>query len=246
MRNRYSLELMNLSIASEFRKVAYINYRIPAEIIEKFLPKHTKPDHYNGDCMLSLAGFQVKKLKVANVKLPLLKEFDEVDLQIYVKRFDGAKWRNGIVVISRIFNQPALTALTNTFFKTNYVAQMASGTVKETDASLQVKYSWQLNEEEQSFKVRSNQLAAPYDKDTEAAFVLDRPYGYVKSDEKTFEYEIKHAAWHLYTVEEYSINVDFSRQFDPAFNVLNSQVPHSVILTEGSTLEFGENREITS
>ncbi|WP_029034992.1 DUF2071 domain-containing protein [Salinimicrobium terrae] len=237
---------MKLNISSEFRKIALINYTLPPEVVEKFLPEHTKIDFYNGECMISLVGFQVKKLKVAGVKVPLLKDFEKIDLQIYVKRFDGAKWRKGVVVINRIFDQPGVSTLTNTLFKTNYISLPATGTVKETQESLNVKYSWQYDEIDQNFWVRSNRLATPYDKDTEAAFLLDRTHGYIKADEDTYEYEMNHVDWHLFTVEEYSVDVDFSRQFDPALNLLNGQTPHSAILTEGSTVEIGENQLVTS
>ncbi|SOC81365.1 hypothetical protein SAMN06296241_2940 [Salinimicrobium sediminis] len=238
---------MKLSISSEFRKVALLNYIVPPEVVEKYLPKYTKPDLFNGNCYISLVGFQVKKLKVNDLKVPMIKDLDEIDLQIYVKRFDGASWVKGVVVISRLFDQPGLAELTNTLFKTNYTSVPAMGEVNETEKSIEVKYSWQLNGKEQKFSVKSNKLAAPYDKDTEAAFLLDRPFGFIKAgEEETYLYAIKHASWHLYTVEEYAVNVDFSRQFDPVFNILNSRVPHSVILTEGSTVEIGENVEVSS
>ena len=237
---------MKLSISSEFRKVALINYTVPPEVVEKYIPEYTKLDYYNGECMVSLVGFQVQKLKVAGLKFPLLKDFEEIDLQIYVKRFDGARWRKGVVVINRIFDQPAATHLANTIFKTNYSSMPVKGTVEETEDYLKVGYSWQFNEIQQNFWVKSNRLAAPYDKDTAAAFVLDRPYGYLISQDQTYEYEFDHVDWHLYTVEEYSVDIDFSKQFDPAFNILNSQTPQSVLLTEGSTVEIGENQLVQS
>lgn len=238
---------MKLSISSEFRKVALLNYIVPPEVVEKYLPKYTKPDFYNGNCFISLVGFQVKKLKVSDVKVPLIKDFDEIDLQIYVKRFDGARWVKGVVIISRIFDQPGAATLTNTLFKTNYTSMPTTSEVNETEEGLEVKYSWQLNGKEQSFSVKSNNLAAPYDKDTEAAFILDRSLGFIKAgEEETFQYTINHASWHLYTVEEYAVDVDFSRQFDPVLNILNTMVPQSVILTEGSTVEIGENVEVSS
>ncbi|MGI0107664.1 DUF2071 domain-containing protein [Salinimicrobium sp. WS361] len=237
---------MKLHISSEFRKVALINYAIPAEVVEKYLPKHTKPDFLNGLCMISLVGFQVNKLKVADVKLPFLKDFEEIDLQIYVRRFDGAKWQKGVVVIHRILEQPGSAILANTIFKTNYHALPTNSAVEETQEDIKMIYSWQYNDLQQKFWVRSNRLAGPYNKDSEAAFFLDRPFGYLQSGEKTYEYGLNHVDWHLYSVEEYSVDVDFSRQFDPAFNILNSQTPHSVIFTEGSTVEIGENVEVTS
>lgn len=235
---------MKLSISTEFRKVALLNFIIPSEVVKKYLPEHTRLDYYNGQCMISLVGFQVKKLKVADVKVPLLKDFEEIDLQIYVRRFDGGKWRKGVVIINRIFDQPGAATLTNSIFKTNYTSLPTTGTVQETEDFIKVKYSWQYKEIDQNFWVKSNRLAAPYGKDTEAGFILDRTYGYLKAGEDTYEYEIKHVDWHLYTVEEYAVDVDFSRQFDPALNILNGQTPHSVIFTEGSTIEFGENQQI--
>ena len=237
---------MKLSISSEFRKVALVNYVVPPEVVEKYIPKYTKLDFYNGECIISLVGFQVQKLKVAGVKVPLLKDFEEIDLQIYVKRFDGAKWRKGVVVISRIFDQPAATNLANTVFKANYSSMPVSGKVEETEEYLKVKYSWQFREMQQNFWVKSNRLAAPYDKDSAAAFLLDRPYGYLRSEDQTYEYGLDHVDWHLYTVDEYSVDVDFSKQFDPAFNILNNQTPQSVLLTEGSTIEIGENLLVQS
>ncbi|WP_423818545.1 DUF2071 domain-containing protein [Salinimicrobium sp. TIG7-5_MAKvit] len=237
---------MKLHISSEFRKVAFINYAIPAEVVEKYLPKHTKSNLYNGLCMISLVGFQVKKLKVADIKLPFLKDFEEIDLQIYVRRFDGAKWQKGVVVIHRILEQPGSAILANTLFKTNYIALPTSSAVEETQDDIKANYSWQYKGIQQNFWVKSNRLAAPYDKDSKVAFFLDRSFGYIKAGEKTYQYTFNHVDWHLYTVEEYAVDVDFSRQFDPAFNILNAQTPHSVIFTEGSTVEIGENVEVTS
>ncbi len=237
---------MKLHISSEFRKVALINYAIPAEVVEKYLPKHTKPDLYNGLCMISLVGFQVKKLKVADIKLPFLKDFEEIDLQIYVRRFNGAKWQKGVVVIHRILEQPGSAILANTIFKTNYIALPTSSAVEETQDDIKTNYSWQYKGIQQNFWVKSNRLAAPYDKDSKVAFFLDRSFGYIKAGEKTYQYTFNHVDWHLYSVEEYAVDVDFSQQFDPAFNILNSQTPQSVIFTEGSTIKIGENVEVTS
>ena len=238
---------MKLAIASEFRKVALLNYIVPSEVIEQYLPKHTKPDLFNGKYFISLLGFQVNKLKVNDLKVPLIRDFEEIDLQIYVKHFDGAKWVKGIVVISRIFDVPGAATLTNTIFKTNYTSLPTTGEITETEKSLQVTYSWKFDEKDQKFSVTGNNLATPYEKNTEAAFILDRPFGFVKvGEEQTFKYSIHHASWHLYTVEEYAVDVDFSRQFDPKLNLLNNMIPHSVILTEGSTVEFGENVEVGS
>ncbi|MFD2516754.1 DUF2071 domain-containing protein [Salinimicrobium flavum] len=40
--------------------------RVQDEILEKYLPAHTKPGHLNGNCFVSLVGFQFKDLEAAD------------------------------------------------------------------------------------------------------------------------------------------------------------------------------------
>ena len=233
-------------LTSDWKKVALANYIVQPEILEKYLPKYTKMDFFNGNCYVSLVGFQVQNLKIADVKVPLISDFEQIDLRLYVKRFDGANWRRGIVIISSILDKPGLNSLTNSFFSTNYNSLPTSQEIKQTINELDVKYSWNFNEEWQYLRVKSDQLASPFDSDSETGFLLNRPYGYIKAGEMTTEYEISHVSWHTYKVEEYSINVDFSRQFDPYFSIMNSSPPRSVMLVEGSSVEIGTNLQVKS
>lgn len=226
-------------LTCEWRKLAFANYIVPPEVVEKYLPAHTKIDFFNGNCLVSLVGFEFRNVEMAGVKVPFYSDFEEINLRFYVKRFDGSKWRKGTVFISEIVNKSALGILANTLVRENYQILPTSKEIRETENELDVKYSWTFKKEVQHFRVKSDKLASPYVQNSETDFTLDRLYGYGKIDEKTSnEYHINHSSWQTYTVKEYSIHVDFARQFGAEFSMLSSMTPHSVMLTEGSKVEI--------
>lgn len=232
-------------LTCEWRKLAFANYIVPAEILEKYIPPHTKLDYYNGHCFVSLVAFQFRNVKVAGLQVPFHKNFEEINLRFYVKRFDGASWRKGTVFISEIADKTALSTLANTFFHENYKTLPTKQEIEEAHESIKARYSWQYDEQWQQFEVISSTLASPYAKGSEAEFILDRPWGYGKhGDEETNEYKISHPAWPPYEVQEYSIQVDFMKIFGPEFSILSSATPHSVILTEGSSVSAEDRVKI--
>lgn len=234
-------------LTCEWRKLAFFNYTVPPELVERLLPAHTKIDYYNGACFVSLVGFLFKNIQVAGIKVPFYSDFEEINLRFYVRRFDGSQWRKGTVFISEIADKPAMGLLANTLLREHYQILPTRSEVKDTEDELDVKYAWKFQDQEQFIQVRSNRLATPYQTHSESDFILDRLYGYGKIDENSSrEYHISHSAWQVYRVEEYSVSVDFARQFGAEFSILSSMTPHSVMLTEGSKVEFLDINKIRS
>lgn len=234
-------------LSSQWTKLAYANYIVPAEVVEKYLPPHTKIDYYNGNCLVSLVGFNFSHIKFQDIKIPTLADFEQVDLRVYVKRFDGTNWRHGYVVISRILDNVALNILAKLFLKGNSRSSQTSKEIIETENSLEVKYSWQFRESEHFLELKSENLPSPYTPDSETEFILDRKFQYSRlSDSKTTEVEFSHPAWHTYRVNEYAIKVDFALEFGAEFSMLSTAMPHSVVLAEGSTVEIKEGQVVNS
>lgn len=224
-------------LTCEWRKLAFANYIVPPEILEKHLPADTQLDYHNGNCFVSLVGFQFKDVKIAGIKVPLHTDFEEINLRFYVKRKDGTNWRKGTVFISEIADRAALSSLANSVFNENYQTLPTRQQVIEKEDQIRVRYEWLYRDEWQHLEVRSNNIASPVVKGSEADFLIHRYWCYGKqSEDETNEYSISHAEWPIYSVEEYSIAVDFSRVFGSEFNILSSATPHSVILAEGSSV----------
>ena len=234
-------------LTCEWKKLAFANYIVPPEIVEKYLPAHTRLDFFNGNCFVSLVGFQFKNISIAGIKVPFYSDFEEINLRFYVKRFDGAQWRKGTVFISEIANKTALSLLANTLAREHYQILPTSQDIKENEDRLDVKYGWTARDKEQFLRVISSKLITPYEQHSESDFLLDRLYGYGKINEKTSnEYSINHNTWQTYKVLEYSIDVDFAKQFGSEFSILSTMTPYSVMLAEGSKVDIKGIQKIHS
>ncbi len=232
-------------LTAKWKNLVFANYTVPPELIEKHLPSHTKLDFYNGQCYVSLVGFQFKDVQLASLKIPFHNDFEEINLRFYVKRFDGAKWRKGVVFISQIASKTALNTLANVLFQENYQKLETQHEITEDDNSLNAKYSWLFKEEWQHLEAKSGIVASPYAENSEEEFLLNRPWGYEKrTSEETNEYRVSHPDWPIFEVKEYSVKVDFSLLFGPEFNILSSATPKSVILAEGSSVSMEEKNTI--
>lgn len=233
-------------LTCEWRKLAFANYIVPTEVVEKHLPPHTKIDFYNGNCFLSLVGFQFKNVKVAGAKMPFHTDFEEINLRFYVRRFDGQQWRKGTVFISEIVGKPALSVLANSVFNENYQTLPTRQEVTETTGEIQAGYSLFYDNHWHHLKVHCGTLASPVAENSESEFIIHRLWGYgTHNHQETNEYKILHPAWPTYEVREYSVDVDFAKVFGPEFSMLTSATPHSVILAEGSSVTVEDTNRIS-
>lgn len=222
-------------LTCEWRKLAFANYIVTPEIVQKHLPPFKEIDFYNGNCYVSLVGFQFKNVEIADVKVPLHTNFEEINLRFYVKRFDGTSWRKGTVFISEITDRAALSILANSIFHENYQTMPTKQEVKEEPDSFHIAYSWKKDENWQQIKIISEKIAKQVLKGSETHFIIDRPYGYGKHKENsTNEYKISHPLWDIYSAKEYDLNVDFTKNFGAEFSILNNTDPYSVFVAEGS------------
>ena len=222
-------------LTCEWRKLAFANYTVSPEILEKHLPAYTKLDFFNGLCFLSLVAFQFKNVKIGGVQIPFHRNFEEINLRFYVKRFDGSIWRKGTVFLSEIVDKTALSFLANSLFHENYRTLPTKQKIEEKDDSLEVSYSWEYEKEWQNFRMSSNKLPSPIDGNSEAEFILDRFWAYGKhNDKETNEFKISHPTWQTYQVKDYQIEVDFSKVYGTDLSFLRTSPPHSVFLAEGS------------
>lgn len=225
-------------LTCEWNKLAFANYIVPPEILQKYIPAHTKLDFYNGNCYVSLVGFQFKNVKISGVRVPLHTNFEEINLRFYVKRHDGQDWRKGTVFITEIADKAALSLLANSLLHEHYKTLPTRQEVSEEQGEISAAYSFKYEEDWQNLEIKASSVASPVEPDSEGEFITHRLWGYGKhSEEETNEYKISHPQWQLYRVNEYSIDIDFTKVFGPEFSLLNSAVPHSVILAEGSKVE---------
>lgn len=233
-------------LTAKWKNLIMANYIVNPEHLEKYLPKGTELDYWNGNCYVSLVGFLFKDTKVLGFRIPKHTDFEEVNLRFYVKRYENGTWKRGVVFIKEIVPKKAITFVANTFYKENYQT-LAMGHKNELDAEIRtVAYEWEDNQTSHSIEVSAYDFSTTIDADSEAEFITEHYFGYTKySENTTFEYEVKHPKWNQYLIKEHKINIDYKKLYGNDFAFLNQLSPNSVFLADGSEIKVENKRKLT-
>jgi uncharacterized protein len=224
-------------LTAEWRKLAIANYQIEPSILTEHLPFGTELDTWQDKCYVSLIGFMFMDTRLLGLKIPYHRNFEEVNLRFYVKRFDGKEWKRGVVFIKEIVPKFAITMVANTIYNENYeTLPMKHEWCIDTN-QLKVNYQWKKDAEWYSFKINAENHATEIEIGSETEFITEHYWGYAKTNQfETTEYQVAHPRWLKYKVIEYEINADFGRIYGEKFGFLTNQKPDSVMLIEGSQI----------
>ena len=229
-------------LTAEWRKLVMINYEVAPEILQKYVPKGTALDFFEGKCYVSLVGFMFLNTKLLGIKVPFHSNFEEVNLRFYVKARVGEETKRGVVFIKEIVPKPAITFVANTIYKENYETLPMKHSWKELNDSLKVSYEWKTKNNWNTIFVEAKNEREKIKENSVIEFISEHYWGYAKKNEnETNEYEVKHPKWEYYPISNYKLNVDFSTNYGDEFKALNEVIPNSVMLLEGSEISV-ENK----
>lgn len=223
-------------LKAEWRKLAIINYEINPEILEKYLPKGTELDFYQGKCYVSLVGFMFLNTKLLGLSIPFHRNFEEVNLRFYVKKKEGNQWKKGVVFIKEIVPKPSLSFVANSVYKEHYKTMPMKNKIHHKDQELLIKYSWK-DKSWHSIEITAENEPLKMENNSEFEFITEHYYGFTKKKNKTSEYEVCHPKWDYYLIRNYQLKIDFQKVYGNDFECLNAQKPISVMLAEGSGIE---------
>ena len=229
---------------AEWNDLLFINYEINPKLLQKYVPKGTEIDLWNGKCYISLIGFMFEDVKILGVKIPFHVNFEEVNLRFYVKRFEDGKWKRGVVFVKEIVPKHAISFVANSLYNEQYQTLPMRHERASEDDTLLFKYEWKKNLNWNSITVKTEKKLIPIEENSEAEFISEHYYGYTISPrKKTVEYEVKHPRWHQYKVIDYAVNVDFDMVYGKEFAFLQNLQPASCFVAKGSKITI-ESKKI--
>ncbi|MEZ4853489.1 YqjF family protein [Flavobacterium sp.] len=231
---------------AQWKNLALINYEIEASLLEKYVPKGTEIDFYNGKCYISLVGFLFQNTKLLGIKIPFHTNFEEVNLRFYVKRFENGEWKRGVVFIKEIVPKPALTWVANTVYKEHYqTLPMKHSITENKNLNTDFVYQWKTKNKWNTILMETKDNAIEIESGTTSEFITEHYFGYTKYNEnKTFEYEVKHPKWQQKEIIQTVIDVDFKATYGNEFEFLNYQNPASTIFAIGSEISVENKNRI--
>ena len=232
-------------LTAEWNNLAMINYEVDPAILEKYVPKGTELDFFNGKCYVSFIGFLFENVRLLGMKIPFHTHFEEVNLRFYVRHLDNGVWKRGAVFISEIVPKFAITLVANTFYNEEYRTMPMKHEIKIKDDSRTFIYQWKLNNTWNTIHVETQKNPIAIEPNSEAEFITEHYFGYSKiNDEETYEYEVTHPRWQQYEVIQNKSIIDFEAVYGKEFSFIKEVQPTSVFLAVGSKITIEGKRKI--
>lgn len=233
-------------LKAEWRKLLMINYEVDPEVLKPFLPAHTELDLYNGKCLVSIVGFLFLHTEIKGVKIPFHINFEEVNLRFYVThKTKTGDIKRGTSFIKEIVPKWAITFIANTLYKEKYVTLPMSHSINELNQQLEISYGWKLNTVTNSIFCKTENKSQPIKKNSIEEFITEHYWGYTQlSKTQTSEYAVEHPRWQTYPIIDFKASINFESLYGKAFSNLIHQIPHSVLLAEGSEIIIRKGKKL--
>ncbi|MBP2830755.1 DUF2071 domain-containing protein [Aquimarina sp. U1-2] len=230
-------------LTAAWRNLAFANYEVDPKLLEKYVPYGTELDQWQGKYYVSLIGFLFENVKLLGFSIPFHKNFEEVNLRFYVKRYENDTIRRGVVFVKEIVPKPALSWVANLVYNEKYETLPMRYSWKNDHNSRLFTYQWKKKGKWQSISVKTKSIAKPLEQHSFSEFITEHYWGYSKiNNDKTNEYQVTHPRWSMLEVLDYTINVDFGLVYGSDFLFLNNRQPDSIMLAEGSAITIESKR----
>lgn len=221
------------------------NYVIDPAVLTPYLPNKTSLDIYNGNVYISLVGFMFENTRVLGVRIPFHVNFEEVNLRFYIRYNDAGTWKRGTVFIKEIVPRGAISFVANNFYNEKYSTMPMKHFHAETPAEISLGYHWKYRNKWNRVEATIDRNEAPMKEGSEEEFIAEHYWGYSRyTHETTYEYEVIHPAWNVFTVKKYLVDVDFTALYGKDFSMLQDTKPTSVFVAKGSPVSILQKRSL--
>lgn len=222
-----------------------LNYEVPVAILKPYIPPHVELDPWQGRAVVSMVGFQFNDTKVFGIRWPLHTHFDEVNLRLYVKHFDGTAWKQGVAFVSEIVPRSIIAYMANTLYNEHYSAMPVRHQILQTDNEIDVQYEWKFRNHWNKLQATAAIAPAAIIAGSEAEFILEHYWGYNELNPKTtIEYGVEHPTWQTFAIKSYQADFDIEALYGKHFVPYLSVAPQSVVLAKGSKVIIRKPKKI--
>lgn len=231
---------MAVFLRAEWRFLAMLNYEIDPAIVQPHVPAGTEIDYWNGKTFASMVGFMFLNTKMLGVlPVPFHRNFEEVNLRLYVRRKEEGEWKRGVVFVKEIVPRTAIATIARVFFNENYVAMPMRHAIDSDGLSLQpnasVRYEWKHQQRWNSLAVVTQgnpSLPAP---GSQEEFIAEHYWGYTaQKDGGTIGYKVEHPQWRVWQTKSATLDCDIATLYGSAFTEVLRQPPSTAFVAEGS------------
>jgi uncharacterized protein YqjF (DUF2071 family) len=224
-------------LTAEWRDLVMLNYEVDPAVLSRFVPEGTELDAWRGMTFVSIVGFRFLRTRVLGVPIPFHRDFEEVNLRLYVRRKTREGWSRGVVFVKEIVPRAAIAWIARAVYNENYVALPMRHDVAVSDDGGRVAYAWRHRGRWSSMTVSIRGTAILPDADSHEAFITEHYWGYARqADGSSLEYKVEHPRWRVWQAFDAVLDCDVAALYGPAFVPLLQGRPGSAFVADGSAV----------
>lgn len=235
MKDQKSVKQPGVFLTAEWRNLLMFNYAVDPGVLQRFVPRGTELDAFEGRTYVSLVGFEFNHTRVAGVTIPFHRSFEEVNLRFYVRRLG----KRGVVFIRELVPKRAVAAVARIAFGENYSrVPMSHSIVAHPDSGIvEAEYTWGSGPGRCSMRLEAEKPSFVPSADSLSQFITEHYWGYAtQSNGGCLEYEVQHPRWLVRTAKAARFSGDAAPFYGSEFGELLALPPDSAFLAEGSPI----------
>src|SRR5205823_9463702 len=171
--------------------LSMLNYVVDPRIIAPLVPPGTEIDLENGETFISVVGFLFLDTRLLGLRIPLHRNFEEVNLRFYVRKKSAETWRRGVVFIRELVPKIAIAITARVFYGEPYLALPMRSEVEERDGIVRAKYEWRRGTKWEGLTMNAHGEAQNIPQGSHEEFITEHYWGYTARGERTSEYRIE-------------------------------------------------------
>jgi uncharacterized protein YqjF (DUF2071 family) len=226
-------------LTAQWQMLAFLNYEIAPKILAALVPAGTELDTWNGKTFVSVVGFRFWDTRVAGIRIPFHRNFEEVNLRFYVRHRGPEGWRRGVVFIKELAPRTAIAWVARWFYNEQYLALPMRHKIRQPspDRTPTVEYSWRLGERWQGLSAEAAGSAELPEAGSQEEFITEHYWGYTtQRDGSTLEYRVEHPRWPVWQAAHCAFDGDVARLYGPQLVECLADKPSSAFVAAGSAI----------
>jgi uncharacterized protein len=233
-------------LSAEWRYLVMLNYEVERTLLERYVPRGTVLDSFDGRTYVSLVAFQFRRTKLfGSLPIPFHANFAEVNLRFYVRRNAGHEDRRGVVFIAEIVPRWAVAKIARFAYQENYFCLPTKHRVDMHGSVKTAEYGWRLNGVWCKLSAQTSAGSAqPADGSLEQ-FITEHYWGYsAQRNGDALEYHVSHPPWNIWSSSAAGFEGDASELYGPELGKVLQRPPDSAFIADGSPVIVSKGTRI--
>jgi uncharacterized protein YqjF (DUF2071 family) len=224
-------------LTANWRYLAMLNFIADPKILEPLVPVGTELDYYEGKTFVSVVGFLFLDTRVVGLPIPLHRDFEEVNLRLYVRKKSADTWRRGVVFIREFVPRRAIAVTARVFYGEPYRALPMRHELVHKDGKLSVEYAWRRGQKWESLAMTADSDPKPVLPGSHEEFITEHYWGYTARGAQCSEYRVQHPCWRMWSAQTWRLDADVATLYGMQFVESLAAAPASAFIAEGSFVE---------